>query len=301
MTILLFHIKESRIKAIDLAIFEAFALLKGLNVEYLKSGPESDKRGTFCLQIQDDKLEQALERFEHLGYCNQVEEVIIEPSSKGKKNKRRSTWKGNYYRLEELYKEDAKKMRKKDPDQREFILLDLNTGEEKRVSGYRGSGEELTKRALPVSDSRLLLNITYPKKGDKFLDPFAGAGGIVIEAVDRGLKVSSSDIDPILTPGLKNFGADHYVSSIEKLPFQNNYFDVIATEIPFSKKVTELVVKGMEEMKRVLRDDGRISIMTSEDQAEAIRNKAKGLKLKNYLDKSIDRKGTLVHIFTWIK
>jgi ubiquinone/menaquinone biosynthesis C-methylase UbiE len=115
------------------------------------------------------------------------------------------------------------------------------------------------------------------------------------------LKVYSSDIDPILRHGLRDYGAEHSVASVEKLPFDAGFFDAVVTEAPFDENTTPIVAKGLEELARVTTPKASIVMMTGENQADFIRKKAIALNLESYIDQSVDRKGTPVHIFGWKK
>jgi len=119
--------------------------------------------------------------------------------------------------LVRLYEEDAALLRDRAPDRRLFALQ-TGDGQQRLIRGYRGDGGALSRRALAVCDSRLLVNLVHASEGATFLDPFAGIGGIVLEALDSGYRVMSSDLDPILRPGLEQLGSVHYVSDACHLP-----------------------------------------------------------------------------------
>ncbi|MFC1801373.1 TRM11 family SAM-dependent methyltransferase [Nanoarchaeota archaeon] len=93
--------------------------------------------------------------------------------------------------------------------------------------------------------ARALVNLTGAKKGDVILDPFCGAGGILIEAGLIGCKVVGFDIDKIMLKRAKiNF--DHLKIKNYKLELKdattiNKHFDYIVTDLPYGKnsKVSE--------------------------------------------------------------
>ena len=296
--ILIFRIKTSRLKARNLALEEVKSFLFDIdNVEVVIGGPLSYEKGviaaylpkTFDLDLLDNE-------FQKLGYIEQVDLMVCVK----KESKNTIKWKGAFYNLDTIYEEDKETIRNQAPDKRRFLLPDSN-GNLRYVNGYRGDGTETGKRALPVEDCKFMLNLSKIKYGQKVLDPFAGGGGIVFAAVQAGLDVYSSDIDPKMQYGLKDFGSKHSVADIIKLPFETNFFDSVVTEAPFDKNVTTNVVTGLAEMQRVIKPSGYIVLMVADYQVEEIRQKAFSLGLEIYVDQALDRKGTPVHIFGFKK
>ena len=298
--ILIFGIKPSRKKAKSLAMLEVKSVLSDMKeADVIDGGPLSTRSGTFmaflpaCVSAGD-----LMPAFGRLGYIEQVDALVKSDDLNDAKEKVK--WKGGLYDLESVYKDDKEKAREQAPDRRPFLLPD-SAGQLRYVRGYRGDGTKTGRRALPVEDCRVLLNIAHLKKGQRVLDPFAGGGGIVFAARNFGLDVYSSDIDPILQYGLADYGARHAVASVEELPFQDAFFDSVVTEAPFDKNITPVIARGLEEIVRVTTARASIVMMTSEEQAQDIRDKARQLNLMAYADVSLDRKGTSVHIFAWRK
>lgn len=292
--IVIFRIKTSRLRARNLALEEVRSFLSDIdNVEVVIGGPLSSEKGviaaylpkTFDLNLLDTE-------FQKLGYIEQVDLMV--PVQKESKNTIK--WRGSFYNLDTIYEEDKETFRNQAADKRRFLLPDPD-GNLRYVNGYRGDGTETGKRALPVEDCKIMLNISKIKPGQKILDPFAGGGGIVFAAVQNGLNVYSSDIDPKMRYGLEDFGSKHSVADIRELPFETNFFDSVVTEAPFDTNVTKNVAMGLSEMQRVVKKNGHIVLMVANHQVEEIRNKAISLGLKIYLDQALDRKGTSVHIF----
>lgn len=292
--ILIFRIKTSRLKARNLASEEVKSFLSDINnAEVVIGGPLSSEKGviaaylpkTFDLDLLDNE-------FQKLGYIEQIDLMVRSQ----KESKNTIKWKGFFYTLDIIYEEDKEAVRNQAPDKRRFLLPDPN-GNLRYVNGYRGDGTETGKRALPVEDCKFMLNLSKIKHGQKVLDPFAGGGGIVFAAVHAGLDVYSSDIDPKMQYGLRDFGSKHSVADIRELPFEVNFFDSVVTEVPFDTNVTENVAKGLAEMQRVIKPNGYIVLMVADHQVEKIRQKALSLGLEIYIDQALDRKGTAVHIF----
>lgn len=293
-TILIFRIKTSRLKARSLALEEVKSFLSDVeNVEVVIGGPLSTEKGIIAAYLPKNFDTDVLAPdFSRLGYIQQVDQMVQEQ----RESKNTIKWKGAFYSLETIYEEDKEEVRNQAPDKRRFLLPDP-TGTLRYVNGYRGDGTETGKRAVPVEDCKFMLNLSKIKRGQKVLDPFAGAGGIVFAAVHAGLDVYSSDIDPKMQYGLRDFGSKHHVAGIQKLPFDNNFFDSVVTEAPFDTNVTGNVAEGLAEMQRVIKPSGYIILMVADHQVEQIRKKAATLGLETYVDQPLDRKGTAVHIF----
>jgi SAM-dependent methyltransferase len=253
--------------------------------------------GTFTVLAPEyTDMDDFAGRFERLGYSEKVEQAVFDSL----RNKTALKWKGRPFVLKTIYDEDKDSTREEAPDKRRFLLPDAE-GRLRYVYGYRGDGTDTGRRALPVEDCRMLLNIAGVKAGQKMLDPFAGGGGIVYAAVKAGLSVFSSDIDPRLQYGLRDYGSDHRVAPIEQLPFADGEFDAVITEAPFDNNSTDIVVDGIAEISRVLSPAGSFVMMAADHQAAKIRDQALKLGFKNFADRNLDRKGTSVHVFAWKK
>lgn len=208
-------------------------------------------------------------------------------------------WRGKHYLVTNLYAEDADTAREQAPDRRVF-LLELPTGEVRPVPGYRGDGQALSRRGLPVCDARLLVNLTGASEGDTILDPFAGIGGIVLAARATHRRVLSLDIDPALRFGLAQFGARHAVGDARCLPYRDASIAAIATEPPYDEDTLSMVVKSLGEMARVIQPGGRLTMLCAPAQADALRDQTH-LPLKLWLDEAVNRKGLPCVLLAWVK
>jgi hypothetical protein len=285
---------------------EVLNLLHDLHPIAPPGGPLSEEGGLFWILLPTASIEKARTRLPRLGYTYAVdlleplEEDGYKPSQGEKTVDRLVRWRHKMYRLVHLYEEDREVTRTNAPDQREF-LFETKSGELRSIRGYRGSSSPLSRRGLPVYDARLLVNLVWAGEGSYLLDPFAGAGGIVIEAITSGCKVTSVDIDPALQYGLSQFGANHYVADARHLPFPSGIFDAIATEPPYHEEAKAVVVEALGEMYRVLRPEGRLAILCAALQADDIAQAGDSLGLRPYLHSPIDRKGLDVVVFAWQK
>ena len=296
--ILIFRIKTSRLKALALAQEEVKSFLSNIDgVQVVIGGPLSTEKGIIAAYIPEIiNVNDISSKCVRLGYINQVDVMIPEQ----RESKNTIKWKGAFYSLETIYQEDEDEVRNQAPDKRQFLLPDAN-GKLRYVTGYRGDGSETGKRALPVEDCKLMLNLSKISLGQRVLDVFAGAGGIVFAAVQAELDVYSSDIDPKMQYGLQDFGSKHYVADVNQLPFENDFFDAIVSEAPFDKNVTKNIASGMQEMRRVIKNNGYIVLMVADYQANLIRQTAIDLGLETDVDQVLDRKGMSVHIFRFKK
>lgn len=294
VNILIFRIRKSRLKARELALKEVEAFLNDIpGVEVVIGGPLSTEKGIVAAYLPKSfDIDLLAPAYHKLGYIDSV--YIMLPEKKG--SKKNIKWKGDFYSLHQVYEEDKELTRNQAPDKRTFLLPD-KTGGLRYVTGYRGNGTDTGKRALPIEDCKFMLNISNINLGQRVLDVFAGAGGIVYVAVQFGLDVYSTDIDEEMQYGLRYLGSKHYVADVINLPFDNNFFDSIVTEAPFDIKSTTSIVNGLGEMKRVLKTGGYIVLMVANYQAEKIRERAVELGLTLFIDMPLDRKGTSVHIF----
>ncbi len=290
---LAFHIRTARGKAREAAIAEALSLLGGLGAEALPGGALSEKPRVFHVNLPASALDEARARLPRLGYTEAVD--LLEPTGPATSTLR---WRRRDYRLVRLYEEDPTAARESAPDRRTF-LLETADGEVRPVRGYRGDGGALSRRALPVCDARLLVNLLHaPGERRTLLDPFAGIAGIVLEAVASAYRVLSCDIDPALRHGLARAAALHWVGDARRLPLEADTVDAIATEPPFTQ---DLLGDSLNEMKRVLKSGGRLAIMCADWQAEGLRERGEELGMAALLDTQIDRKGTACRVLAWQK
>ena len=298
---LVMRLHASRRKAREAAVAEALSLLQDLDPEAPAGGPLSEQGGLFWLTIPAESLGPLVERLPRLEYTSAADLVLPEdeprpPPAAGTVTSVR--WRRRAHVVVRVYEHDPRAWREGAPDRRLF-LYETGAGQLRPVRGYRGSRAPLTHRALPVSDARLLVNLVHQARPGLLLDPFAGAGGIVLEGLASGWMVVSADVDAALRHGLAHLGAHHLVADARALPLSEGGVDAVATEPPYDRSAGELVAEALAELARVVRKDGRIAVLCARWQAAQARAAAGELGLRNYLDTAIERRGTDVVALAW--
>ncbi len=305
-TLLIFYLWPARQKARTVALAEALSLLGDLHARASEKGPLSEQGGLFWILLPSEHLEAARLRLPRLGYTAAVDwlEPVSEPVRRSKHMRSVAKddvqWRHRWYRRHRLFEEDAEAIREGAPDRRTF-LLETPTGNVRPVTGYRGDGGDLSRRGLSVLDARLLVNLVAAEPGSLFLDPFAGAGGLVIEALASNYEVVSADWDPVLRHGLAHLGARHLVADARQLPFPDETFDAIATEPPYQEEAIPVVIEALHELYRVLKRGRRLAVFCAASQADAFRQQAAAPGLSVVLDATIDRKGLDAVVLVWRK
>jgi hypothetical protein len=297
---LIFYLRPVRRKALAAARTEALCLLRDLNPTAPPSGPLAERGGLFWIALPAEALDPAAARLPRLGYTIAVDRLEDAARTPTRRNARagRLRWRGRQYLLARLYTEDPASARAAAPDRRAFQLESAG-GQVRAVTGYRGDGGPLSRRGLPVCDARLLVNLVTPLHGMTFLDPFAGAGGLILEAAASGYRALSCDRDPALRRGLSALGARHAVADARALPFAPGSVDALASEPPYDPRAEAAVLDALAEMARVLKPGGRLALLCAEWQAEGLRRQAAALGLSAFLDSPINRKGTACAVLAW--
>ncbi len=300
---LIFTLRTARSKARAAATAEALSLLRDLDPQAPVGGPLSEQGGLFWITLPAANIEAARAHLPRLGYTCAVDRLEeapeTAPDARAEETERLVRWRRRSYRLVPLYREDEAALRAEAPDRRVF-LLETGDGAVRAVRGYRGDSGPLSRRGLPAPDARLLVNLVAVP-GASFLDPFAGAGGIVVEALASGCRVLSSDCDPALRYGLANLGSCHCVTDARSLPFPAASLAAIATEPPYDAGAEATVQAALREMARVLMPGGRLAIYCAIGQADGLRQVSRTLELLPCLDTPINRKGTDCVLLAWQK
>lgn len=299
-------LRNSRIKSKQLAIMEMLMMNYDLGLQFIKNGPLGDVKGIVSFLVSKEKMDILTNRLNRLGYFNEF--YLLDFESKTSENRtdietiNPLVWKGLKYSIETIYKQDEKLYEQQSPHNRIFKIVSYN-GEEKTLSGYRGNGTDMGRRALPVEDARCLVNLSIPFCENKVLEPFAGGGGIIYmyKYINPDIDITSIDIDETLKPGLEYYGSKHIVGSSANVHLSESY-DAIVTEVPFSDNATKSVVESIKNVYSNLDEKGIIVLMCGTQQSQEITNCLKEDLNSNLLfNKKLNRKGTDVVIQVWTK
>ena len=295
---LVFHVRRARSKAIGLARTEALTLLGDLRATAPLGGPLSDRGGVFWVDLPDRDLPSLEDRLPRLGYTVAVDLLVCLPAGR-RTYQHAIRWRGQYHQLTRVYEEDDHHYRASSPDRRPFVLPEVGGGT-RVVDGYRGDGGPLSRRALPVCDARLLVNLVGPPKhGASFLDPFAGAGGVVREAIESGYHVFSIDLDTKVRYGLSALTHRHVVGDTQHPPVRDMTFTALATELPFATELQKDLGRILVSLHAVLASGARLSTMCAPWQRKPLQEAGNRLGLEALIDAAVARKSTTCHVLVW--
>ena len=300
------RIRNSRVKAKQVALLEIITAQFDNEIIGIKNGPLGDIKGIISLFCPKNNILSFKNRLYGIGYCCKYYLLDFENTNAENNTDLKSInpliWKGRKFSIFDFYAQDNSIYQEQSPHNREFKIIGGN-GKIKNISGYRGNGSDLGRRSLPVEDARCMVNLSFPYKNKKTLDPFAGAGGIIFAfkyIAPDGI-ITSMDIDPVLKPGLELYGSTHFVMNAVDAAFPKNNFNSIITEIPFSEKAIDDITIALEKIYNSVSDDGIFVIMHKKYQSHDIYKTMS--KLNNYFlfNHDIDRKGTEAVISIWWK
>jgi hypothetical protein len=299
-------IRNSRLKAKQIALLEIISAQYDNQIIAIKNGPLGDIKGIISIFCPIDNLMSFKDRLSGIGYCYKYYLLDFNnPSTEnntGLNSINPLVWKGKRFSIVNFYIQDINIYEQQSSHNREFKIIGYN-GEIKTIFGYRGDGSELGRRSLPVEDARCMVNLSFPYKNKRMLDPFAGAGGIIYEfkyIVPDGI-ITSIDIDPVLKPGLEFYGSNHFAMNVIDASFPKNSFDSIITEVPFSEKAIDDIISALKNINPWVSDDGVFVIMCKKEQSPKIHGTMTELNNNFIFSHEIDRKGIDVEISIWWK
>ena len=276
----------------ELAKEELKALFYDYDFTLPTTGPLMDQKGTMWIDISDSYVEVVKDRFNRLGFIEKVS--YLEKTDTGQ-----IKWKGENYSLIKVFDDTLDNAEKLSFKQKKRLALLEKTKFEMKLFQTEDERNPLAGlKDLPTADAKLLINLVYIKKDQVFLDPFAGIGSIVIEALNAEYLTMSSDVEPKLKPGLMTIGSKHKVTDTKELTNDTSSIDAIATELPFSPKVKTLIYKWMMEMTRVLKPKGKLAIMCTYSQSVIIKRVMKNMELNFSIETKRGSKKVQVMLFT---
>jgi len=298
-TTLVAHIRTSRRRARALAAAEIVAVLTDLGAEESPGGPLSEVGGVTWVRLPRSSMDAARPRLRGLGYSQAIDEVRTTGGNEDSRDFRAVVrWRGQDVGLVRIYDEPDVLLNDSSPDRRTF-LLECGDGMVRAVEGYRGGRGPLDHRALPVVDARLLVNLVWQSRCGYLLDPYAGAGGVLIAAKAAGWTTISLDIDPHLRFGLASVADAHFVGTAAALPIRSSTVDAIASEPPFHSTAEQILAASLPEMARVLRPGGHLALLVTPAQAGVLRDAALKAGFQPTLQSPIDRKGAAMECLRW--
>lgn len=115
----------------------------------------------------------------------------------------------------------------------------------------------------------MTVDLAQLKPGERILDVGCGTGGVTIPAKQRvGKTGHAAGIDPApemisvaqKKAALAKFDIDFRVGVIESLPYPDASFDVVTSSLMMHHLPKEVQVRGLAEVRRVLKPGGRIFI-----------------------------------------
>ncbi len=161
--------------------------------------------------------------------------------------------------------------------------------------------------------ARCLVNLSRARSKESFLDPFCGAGGILIEAGLIGCSLYGLDLDERVVSGVKKnldfYGMDIYIVMVgdaRDIPLEN--IKAIATDPPYGISAStmgltleDLYLESLLEMERILDKGSYITVSLPHERMdiEDIINKTNLTEVEYYLErvhKSLTRRITVLRL-----
>lgn len=299
-TVLIGSLRQSRSRAKHLALWELFFLLKRADGILITNSPFSQVAGQMAFFVKTAFLPQLSTQLETAGYTDSFYTLDFSGSHHPSSND--FVWRGQPFTVQPFLRQNKELYQQSSPHNREFLIYDENL-RIKKVVGYRGDGSETGRRGLPVEDARLLANLVSPWSAAVLLDPFAGTGGILLEAerANPFLTLISGDNDLLIEPGLKRISHQHYTMDADKIPTGKFTVDSLATEIPFSSEATAGVLRGLRHLFSMLSPEGKVAIMCDIHQQNQISESLAELSLHPIFQLPLHRQGIDVMVSLWYR
>jgi len=293
--ILICRLRNSRLKAKQIAIMELYLALLPTNGVFLVNGPLGDIKGLISFLIPKMRYDLLKDILPGIGYCDKFYILDFDTDMNNQSDLASindMAWKGRRFGIRILLSQDRATYESQSAHNRVFHIT-CEDGLTRSVTGYRGDGSITGRRALPVEDCRCLVNLAVPSTAGSMIDPFAGAGGIVCAAryINPEIEITTVDIDPILAPGLRMYGDHHYIGDAAHISLSGR-FDAVVTELPFARETAESVRAGLRNICGYLKPVGYVSVMCAPHQVDMLCKCILDMGMHIYCSHLMDRKGT---------
>jgi tRNA (guanine10-N2)-dimethyltransferase len=135
---------------------------------------------------------------------------------------------------------------------------------------------------MPPRTCRAIVNLTRVKEGDRFIDPFCGTGGFLIEAGLIGAKVYGCDVDPEAVQGCKKnlsyYGINSTLEVRDATTLGDTYqgfFHALATDLPYGISSStrgfslgELYERSLDSFYTILKKRGYACVIGPKEKIE---------------------------------
>ncbi|WP_407271375.1 TRM11 family SAM-dependent methyltransferase [Radiobacillus sp. PE A8.2] len=131
--------------------------------------------------------------------------------------------------------------------------------------------------ALNTRVARAIVNIAVPNPiGIKVIDPCCGIGTVLVEALSMGIKITGSDINPLVMKGAReniaHFGLSGEVALKDIREISSNY-DVAIIDLPYNL-CSVITIEEQLEMLECAREFARKVVLVTVEQIDSIIDKA---------------------------
>lgn len=304
--VLVCSLRPSRIKAKQLAVVELFFVLARFGGIFIVNGPLGNVKGLVAFFVDRKARASLPDILKTVGYCDKYYLLDFSPQSASTLSDiagaNKQVWKGMPFSARLFYEQDREVYESHSSHRREFHIY-TDDGLVKKVKGYRGDGTDTGKRALPVEDARLMVNLADPHQAKVLMDPFAGSGGILHAAryINPSLVLISSDCDLILEPGLQAYADRHYPMDARAVELDGAEIDALVTEVPFSANATNEVAQAFIHLSRFLKKNARVIFMCAGHQYNRLKQCLETMAFHCFIAKPVNRKGTDVVVSVWYR